>query len=144
MSASQNYRDLPAPVEDPRLNGHHDPRDFTPPVPAERGAVPRSRIGELWVAAVAFALVLLVLLIFVLENGQRAEVSFFGAHGHLPMGVALLLAAVFGVLLVALPGTARIVQLRHLERRRRKRGTTLPPVDAVSTAPTRDTEDRSR
>ncbi|HEX2774004.1 MAG TPA: LapA family protein, partial [Micromonosporaceae bacterium] len=47
-----------------------------------------------------------------------AEVSFFGAHGHLPMGVALLLAAIFGVLLVALPGTARIIQLRMLSRRR--------------------------
>jgi uncharacterized integral membrane protein len=81
-------------------------------------AVPRSRMGGLWVAAVVFALVLLLLLIFVLENGQRAEVSFFGARGHLPMGVALLLAAVFGVLLVALPGTARIVQLRMLGHRR--------------------------
>jgi hypothetical protein len=63
-------------------------------------------------------LVLLLLLIFVLENGQRVEVSFFGAHGRLPLGVALLLAAVFGVLLVALPGTARIVQLRILRHRR--------------------------
>jgi uncharacterized integral membrane protein len=64
------------------------------------------------------AFVLLLLLIFILQNGQRAEVSFFGAHGNLPMGVALLLAAIFGVLLVALPGTARIVQLRMLSRRR--------------------------
>ncbi|WP_343443746.1 LapA family protein [Micromonospora schwarzwaldensis] len=64
-----------------------------------------------------FAFVLLLLLIFVLQNGQRAEVSFLGAHGTLPMGVALLLAAVFGVLLVALPGTARIVQLRMFDRR---------------------------
>jgi uncharacterized integral membrane protein len=62
--------------------------------------------------------VLLFLLIFILQNGQRAEVSFLGAHGHLPMGVALLLAAIFGVLLVALPGTARIIQLRTLNRRR--------------------------
>ena len=80
-------------------------------------AVPRSRMGGLWVAFILFAVVLLLLLIFVLENGQRAEVPFFGAHGHLPMGVALLLAAIFGVLLVALPGTARIVQLRMLGRR---------------------------
>jgi uncharacterized integral membrane protein len=85
-------------------------------LPAGR-PVPRSRIGGLWVAAVVFAFVLLLLLIFVLQNGQRAEVSLFGAHGHLPMGIALLLAAVFGVLLVALPGTARIVQLRLLGRR---------------------------
>ncbi|MFI5489120.1 lipopolysaccharide assembly protein LapA domain-containing protein [Micromonospora echinaurantiaca] len=74
-------------------------------------------MGGIWVAAVVFAFVLLLLLIFVLQNGQRAEVSFLGAHGHLPMGVALLLAAVFGILLVALPGTARIVQLRMLQRR---------------------------
>lgn len=82
-----------------------------------RPAVKRSRAGGVWVAAVVFAFVLLLLLIFVLQNGQRAEVSFLGAHGTLPMGVALLLAAVFGVLLVALPGTARIVQLRMLDRR---------------------------
>jgi uncharacterized integral membrane protein len=72
-----------------------------------RPSVKRSRIGGVWVTAVVFAFVLLLLLIFVLQNGQRAEVSFLGAHGTLPMGVALLLAAVFGVLLVALPGTGR-------------------------------------
>jgi uncharacterized integral membrane protein len=73
-------------------------------------------MGGLWVAAVVFAVVLLLLLIFVLQNSQSADVSFLGAHGQLPMGVALLLAAIFGVLLVALPGTARILQLRVLSR----------------------------
>lgn len=80
-------------------------------------AVPGSRAGGLWVAAIAFAFVLLLLMIFILQNGQAAHVSFLGAHGQLPMGVALLLAAIFGVLLVALPGTARIVQLRLSSRR---------------------------
>jgi uncharacterized integral membrane protein len=76
-------------------------------------------MGGVWVAFVVAALVFLLLLIFILQNGQRAQVSFLGADGHLPMGVALLLAAVFGALLVALPGTARIIQLRMLGRRRR-------------------------
>ena len=97
----------------------HD--DSTRPVPT-RSPVPRSRAGGLWVAAVIFAVVLLLLLIFVLQNGQRVDVSFLGAHGQLPLGVALLLAAVFGVLLVALPGTARIVQLRMLRHRRATTG----------------------
>ncbi len=88
--------------------------------PLRRDAVPRSRVGGVWVSAVLFSVVLLLLLIFVLENGQRAEVSFFGAHGHLPMGIALLFAAVCGILLVALPGTGRIVQLRLLNRRRQR------------------------
>jgi uncharacterized integral membrane protein len=55
-------------------------------------------------------LVLLLLLIFILENGQRPDIGFFGAHGHLPLGIALLLAAILGVLLVVIPGTGRIIQ----------------------------------
>jgi Lipopolysaccharide assembly protein A domain len=60
------------------------------------------------------------LLVFILENGHTVAVSFFGADGHLPLGVALLLAAVLGVLLVAIRGTARIVQLRITARRHRR------------------------
>lgn len=112
MTAAQNHRDTSTP------NGARTSHQAISRPVAARAAVPRSRAGGLWVAAVAFAVVLLLLLIFVLQNGRRAEVSFFGAHGHLPMGVALLLAAVFGILLVALPGTARIVQLRMLGHRR--------------------------
>jgi uncharacterized integral membrane protein len=120
MTAAQNHRGTPGP------NGARTGDDAkSQPTPA-RSAVPRSRAGGLWVAAVVFALVLLLLLIFMLQNGQRAEVSFFGAHGHLPMGVALLLAAVFGILLVALPGTARIVQLRILGHRRVPRAASRP------------------
>ena len=85
-------------------------------------------MGGVWVALVVAAFVFLLLLIFILQNGQRAQVSFLGAHGHLPMGVALLLAAVFGVLLVALPGTARIVQLRMLGRRRSAAVEPSPPA----------------
>ena len=62
-----------------------------------------------------------------MQNGQRADVSFFGAHGQLPMGVALLPAAVFGIQLVALPGTARIVQLRMLSRHRAAAGARTAP-----------------
>ncbi|WP_262287023.1 LapA family protein [Micromonospora sp. MA102] len=95
----------------------------------------RSRIGELWVVAVVFAIVLLLLMIFVLQNGQRAEVTFLGAHAALPVGVALLLAAIIGVLLVALPGTARIVQLRM---RQRRRATVAPgsPAPGPTASPT--------
>ena len=115
------------------MSAAKDHPDISTSLNGDSAASPRSRVGDLWVTAVAFALVLLLLLIFILENGQQAEVSFFGAHGHLPMGVALLLAAVFGVLLVAVPGTARIVQLRLLGRRRPHRPLTAPV--AVPTQP---------
>ncbi len=74
----------------------------------------------MWVASVLFALVLALLLIFILDNGQRASISYFGAHAHLPLGVALLFAAVLGILMVVIPGTARIVQLRIAARRHRR------------------------
>ncbi len=48
------------------------------------------------------------------------DISYFGAHGHLPLGVALLLAAVLGVLLVVIPGAGRIIQLRRTARRHLK------------------------
>ena len=90
-----------------------------PAPPARRRLhLPRTRAGGLWVAVVVFALVLLLLLIFILQNGQRSDVYFLGAHGRLPMGVALLLSAIFGVLLVTLPAAVRIVQLRLVARRR--------------------------
>ena len=81
--------------------------------------VRRTRISGMWVAIACFAVVLLLLLVFILQNSESVDISYFGAHGHLPLGVALLLAAVCGVLLVAAAGTARIVQLRATARRHR-------------------------
>jgi uncharacterized integral membrane protein len=97
--------------------------------------VPRSRLGSLWAAAIGFALVLLLLLIFILENGQRADVAFFGVHGHLPLGVALLLAAVFGVLLVVIPGIGRMIQLRTAAKRHRRREAAGPPAQPAEPQP---------
>jgi uncharacterized integral membrane protein len=87
---------------------------------AGRRAVRRSRMGGAWVAAVLFAVVLLLLLVFILENSQQVNIGYFGAHGHLPLGVALLLAAVLGVLLVVVPGAGRMIQLRRTARRHHK------------------------
>jgi lipopolysaccharide assembly protein A len=82
--------------------------------------IKRTRMGGLWIAVGSFAVVLLLLLVFILENLHRVNIAFFGAHGHLPLGVAMLLAAVLGVLLVAIPAAARIVQLRATARRHRR------------------------
>jgi uncharacterized integral membrane protein len=95
-----------------------------PPPPHK---IRRTRIGGMWVAAALFAVVLLLLLIFILENGQKITVSFLGAAGHLPLGVALLLAAVLGVLLVVIPGTGRILQLRMTARRHRRADAAAAP-----------------
>jgi uncharacterized integral membrane protein len=96
------------------------------PGPEERtvppGKVPsRTRVSGIWVASIAAVVVLLVLLIFILQNGNRVKINIFGANPTLPLGVALLLAAVLGALLVALIGAARVVQLRHTARKMARR-----------------------
>jgi uncharacterized integral membrane protein len=80
---------------------------------------PRTRTGRAFNLLVAGAIVLILLLVFILENTQSVKISYFGASGHLPLGVALLLAAIGGALIVGIVGAARIVQLRrHVKRRR--------------------------
>jgi uncharacterized integral membrane protein len=95
----------------------------TPSEPQARAGWPkepvtRSRSGVLWTGLILSALVLLFLLIFILQNSALVQINFLGASGTLPIGVALLLAAIAGLLLVAIPGGLRILQLRKAARRR--------------------------
>jgi uncharacterized integral membrane protein len=132
LMASEPVRGIPSSADDATGPGERGPVAL----PTHR--IRRTRTGGIWVAAALFALILLLLLIFILENGHQVSISYFGAHGHLPLGVALLLAAVIGVLLVVLPGTGRIIQLRVAARRHRR-------LDAqtVGTAPTASPRDPS-
>jgi len=112
--------------------GQAEPPGTTQVLPQHR--IKRTRTSGVWVAVAFFAVVLLFLLIFILQNGQKVDISFLGAHGHLPLGVALLLAAVCGVLLVVLAGTARISQLRATARRHRRADTRRAKADAKAAA----------
>jgi putative membrane protein len=88
------------------------------PTTGPRRAVPkRTRVSGIWVASIAAAIVLLLLLIFILQNSESVKINFFGANPTLPVGVALLLAAVLGALLVAFVAAARMVQLRRAARK---------------------------
>jgi lipopolysaccharide assembly protein A len=95
------------------------PAAVPPPLPPQH-RIKRTRTSGIWVAVGFFAVILLLLLIFILQNGTQVSVSYLGMHGHLPLGVALLLSAVCGVLLVVLAGAARISQLRATARRHRR------------------------
>jgi uncharacterized integral membrane protein len=91
-----------------------------PAAPLPQHKIKPTRISGLWLAVAFFAVILLLLLIFILQNGTKVGISYMGMHGRLPLGVALLLAAVSGVLLTILAGAARISQLRTVARRHRK------------------------
>jgi lipopolysaccharide assembly protein A len=90
------------------------------PQPLPDHTIKHTRISGLWFAVAFFAVLLLFLLIFILQNGREVDVAYLGAHGHLPLGVALLLAAVCGGLLTILAGAARMAQLHSVARRHRR------------------------
>ncbi len=60
---------------------------------------------------------LVLVLVFILQNLQAVAVSFLFFHGRLPLGVALLVAATLGGVIVVAAGAARVVQLRRARRR---------------------------
>jgi uncharacterized integral membrane protein len=58
-------------------------------------------------------LVLVLLLIFILQNTRSVNVRYFTVSGTIPVGVALLFAALGGLLLAGLVASLRIWQLHH-------------------------------
>ncbi len=76
-----------------------------------------TRAASLWTSLTAGFLILIVLLIFITQNTVSAQFAFLGWHWSLPLGVAILLAAVCGGLITVLAGTARIFQLRRAAKK---------------------------
>jgi uncharacterized integral membrane protein len=94
--------------------------DGSPPAPS----APRfTRASAVWVATGAALLLLILLIVFMLENSTKVEVEFLGWTGTITLGIALLIAAVGGGVVVAIAGVARVTQLR-MSARRARRGTT--------------------
>jgi uncharacterized integral membrane protein len=102
------------------------------PEPLPHHKIRHTRISGLWFAVAVFAVVLLFLLIFIVQNDRSVGISYLGMHGHLQLGVALLLAAVCGVLLAILAGAARMAQLHSVARRHRRVDGRRAPADTRS------------
>ena len=83
-------------------------------------AVKFTRAAALWSALITGFVILIVLLVFIMQNTESTSINFFGWEWNLPVGVAILLAAVCGGLLTVAVGTARIVQLRRAAKRNLK------------------------
>ncbi len=97
-----------------------------PPVGPKSGEPPVkfTRAGALWTALFVGFLILIVLLIFIAQNIDSVPFHFFGWNWSLPLGVAILLAAVGGGLLTVAVGTARILQLRRAAKKHHAAATT--------------------
>ena len=78
-----------------------------------------TRAGMIWVAVASALVVLVLLIIFILQNQELVQVKFLGLEGAVSLGISLFIAAVGGGVLVAVSGAARIIQLRAAAHRRR-------------------------
>jgi uncharacterized integral membrane protein len=97
-------QDVPLHTEDTA------PPSGRPPAARERRP---TRTAQAWTGTVAAVVLLILLLIFILQNTASVKINFLGATGHVPFGVAL----VAGGLIVAIVGVARMAQLRLRARR---------------------------
>jgi lipopolysaccharide assembly protein A len=111
-----------------------DAQDGQDPFVGER----QTRLSGIWTGLVVSILALVLVLVFILQNLQGAEVYFLVFHGRLPLAVALLFAMVLGAVIVVSFGVGRIVQLRLVARRARHQGRgKSPPERADSPNPDR-------
>ena len=100
------------------------PRTATEPAPADIPVVEDTgrggRTAGIWIALVLGAIVLILLLIFIIQNNVSASFHYFGSQFDLPLGVAMLLAAIAGALVMALVGSVRMIQMAWTMRKMRK------------------------
>jgi len=103
----------------------------TPPTSADPGAtgtpaakpvseVRFTRAAALWSSLIFGLLILTILLIFIAQNTESTLFAFLGWRWSLPLGVAILLAAVCGAVVTVLVGAARIFQLRRAAKKNLK------------------------
>ena len=95
------------------------PSPAEPTLPQQHTVEP-TRTSMVWTMVGIGVVLSFAILVFILQNGQRVRVRFLMANGTLPLGAALLFAALLGALLVLVAGAARVLQLRVVSRRHRR------------------------
>ena len=83
----------------------------SPATPAH--PVKGSFAGGTWIAMIAGALLLIVLLVFIMQNQNQVDLVLFAWNFRFPAGIGFLLAAIGGALIMALVGGVRMLQLRR-------------------------------
>lgn len=90
------------------------------PSPAKEDAVKRTRASMTWTGVILGLIVLILLLVFILQNMENATTYFLAWKIEMPLGVTVLFAAIAGALLTSLVGGVRIIQLRRAAKKNLK------------------------
>jgi uncharacterized integral membrane protein len=76
--------------------------------------------GIVWAALILGVIILILLLIFIIQNNVSTRFEYMAWQFSLPLGVAMLLSAVAGALVMALVGSVRMFTLSHRVRKLEK------------------------
>lgn len=106
-------------VDENKAVEKHDPEPTpTPePVPTGTSVTDRTRAATTWVGLVIGAIVLILLLVFILQNLESVSVKILAWQIDFPLGITILLSAIAGALIMALAGGVRIIQIRRAAKR---------------------------
>ncbi|MDK4293938.1 LapA family protein [Corynebacterium accolens] len=90
-------------------------------VSTEPAAAPQKAQGSFaastWAALIVGFLLLIVLIIFIMQNQQEVPMNFLGWSGQFPAGIAYLMFTIGGALIMALVGVWRMLELRRQLRK---------------------------
>lgn len=105
----------------PPATSSSGPRPATGSSPVQ--APPRQGPGiavSTWVALILGAVILVLVLVFILQNNVTADFNFLGWSFELPLGIAMLFATIAGLLVMALFGSALLVRSARRARKLEK------------------------
>ena len=85
------------------------------------GKVKGSFAASTWIALIVGFLLLIVLIIFILQNQHEVPLNFLNWSVEFPAGVTYLICAIAGALIMALVGGWRMFELRRQVRKQAKR-----------------------
>ena len=125
VARSKEQPKVPYPIRAPGLDGvgldptSPDRNGKTHGVTEQQNKQKPPRSTSSWVAIAGGMFLLVVLLVFILQNSKEVKVSFFTVHWRAPLAVDLLFATVLGGLIVFAAGSVHIIQLRRAVRHHR-------------------------
>ncbi|MDV7085073.1 DUF1049 domain-containing protein [Rhodococcus sp. IEGM 248] len=108
----------PVPTDPPHADT--TPAGAEHPDVARRKGIKHTRVGATWTGLVIGIVVLVLLLVFILQNLDSVTLEMFAWEFTLPLGVTLLFAAIAGAVIMALAGGVRIIQIRRAANRQRR------------------------
>ena len=120
MATNENNPDSPPVAGAPTSSKPTAPTPATSKSPAPPARKPpeikRTRVSALWIALTVGLVVLVLLLVFILQNLDKVTVQFLVWEFTLPLGVTVLLAAIAGAVIMAVVGAMRIYQVRKVAK----------------------------